>query len=387
MEVKQVYEIVNDAVKQATGQEALVKEDLSNVVEIGDAVLNANALDKYVDALVNHIGRMIFVTRPYRGVYARLQMDSWEFGSILEKVTMELPKAEENESWELTDGAVYEENQFYKPIVSAKFYNKMTTFEIPISITEKQVKQSFSNATQLNSFISMIFNAVENALTIRIEELSRRAVNNIIAETVYAEYGANDQTADSKVKAINLLYLYNDTLPQDATPLTADEALRNEGFLKFASYQMSLYIDRLKSMSVLYNVGGKERFTPRNDLHVIFLTNFAKASDMYLQSDTFHKELVALPKYESVPYFQGTGTDYEFSNVSKIYVKTASGHDITINGVIGVMFDRDAVAVNNFNRRTTSKWNAKAEFTNYWNKCDARYFNDLNENCVVFFIA
>ena len=150
---------------------------------------------------------------------------------------------------------------------------------------------------------------------------------------------------------------------------------------------MSLYIDRLKSMSVLFNVGGEERFTPRDLLHVVFLTNFAKASDMYLQSDTFHKELVELPNYESIPYFQGTGTDYEFDNVSKINVKTASGNTIEINGVVGVMFDHNAVAINNFNKRTTSKWNAKAEFTNYWNKQDARYFNDLNENCVVFFIA
>lgn len=384
MEVKQVYEFTNNAVKQATGvEENILQEDLSNVVEVGDTILNANALDKYVDALVNHIGRMIFVTRAYTGVYAKLQMDSWEYGSVLEKVTMELPKAEENETWELTDGAIYEENQFYKPIVSAKFYNKMTTFEIPISITEKQVKQSFSNATQLNSFISMIYNAIENALTIRIEELSRRAINNIIAETMYDEYGSGSQKASSGVRAVNLLYLYNQTLD---TPIDKDVALKDEGFLKFASYTMGLYIDRLKSMSTLFNVGKKERFTPREDLHVVFLTNFAKASDMYLQSDTFHKDLVALPNYESVPYFQGTGNDYAFDNVSKIDVKTASGHTITINGVVGVMFDRDAVAVNNFNRRTTSKWNAKAEFTNYWNKVDARYFNDLNENCVVFFI-
>ena len=384
MEIKQVYDFVNDAVEQATGQSALLKEDLTNVVEIGDAVMNANAMDKYVDALVNHIGRMIFVTRVYNGTYAKLQMDSWEFGSVLEKVTMEMPKAEENETLELTDGAVYEENQFYKPIVSAKFYNKATTFEIPLSITEKQVKQSFSNSTQLNSFVSMIFNALENALTIRIEELSRRAVNNLIGETMFDEYGAGSQTASSGVRAVNLLYLYNQTI---STPITANNALYDENFLKFASYTMDLYIDRLKSMSTLFNVGKKERFTPRTDLHVLFLSNFAKASDMYLQSDTFHKELVSLPQYESIPYWQGTGTTYDFADTSKIDIKTASGNDITINGVVGVMFDRDACAVNNFNRRTTSKWNAKAEFTNYWNKCDARYFNDLNENCVVFFIA
>ena len=384
MDVKQIYDFTNYAVEQATGQTALLKEDLSNVVEIGDAVMNANALDKYVDALVNHIGKMIFVSRVYNGVFAKLQMDSWEFGSVLEKVTAEMPKAEENESWELTDGVVYEENQFYKPIVSAKFYNKMTTFEIPLSITEKQVKQSFSNATQLNSFISMIFNSLENAMTLRIEELSRRAINNLIAETMFDFYGSGSQTASSGTRAVNLLYLYNQTI---TTPITASKALYDENFLKFASYTMSLYIDRLKSMSTLFNVGGKTRFTPKNDLHFVVLSNFAKASDMYLQSDTFHKELVALPQYESVPYFQGTGTSYDFADTSKIYVKTASGNDITINGVVGVMFDRDACAVNNFNRRTTSKWNAKAEFTNYWNKCDARYFNDLNENCVVFFIA
>ena len=384
MDVKQIYDFTNYAVEQATGQSALLKEDLSNVVEIGDAVMNANALDKYVDALVNHIGKMIFVTRVYNGVFAKLQMDSWEFGSVLEKVTAEMPQAEENESWELTDGVVYEENQFYKPIVSAKFYNKMTTFEIPLSITQKQVVQSFSNSTQLNSFISMIFNSLENAMTLRIEELSRRAINNLIAETMFDFYGSGSQTASSGTRAVNLLYLYNQTI---TTPITASKALYDENFLKFASYTMSLYIDRLKSMSTLFNVGGKTRFTPKNDLHFVVLSNFAKASDMYLQSDTFHKELVALPQYESVPYFQGTGTSYDFADTSKIYVKTASGNDITINGVVGVMFDRDACAVNNFNRRTTSKWNAKAEFTNYWNKCDARYFNDLNENCVVFFIA
>lgn len=384
MEVKQVYDFVNKAVEQATGQSALLQEDLSNVVDTGTAILNANALDKYADALVNVIGRMVFVTRAYRGVYARLQMDNWEFGSVLEKVTMELPKAEENESWSLVDGSVYEENQFYQPKITAKFFNKKTTFEIPMSITEMQVKQSFNNATQLNSFVTMIYNAIENALTIKIEELSRRAVNNMIAETMYDFYGGGSQTASSGVRAVNLLYEYNQIAP---TPITANDALYDENFLKFASYTMGLYIDRLKSMSTLFNMGGKERFTPREDLHVVFLSNFAKASDMYLQSDTFHKDLVALPNYEITPYFQGTGTDYTFANTSKIYCKTADGHDITINGVIGVMFDRDAVAITNYNRRTTSKWNAKAEFTNYWYKVDASYINDGNENCVVFFIA
>ena len=383
MEVKQVYDFTNKAVEQATGENALLQEDLSNVADVGTAIFNANALDKYVDALVNHIGRVVCVARAYTGVYAKLQMDAWEFGSVMEKITMQLPKAEENESWELTDGAIYEENQFYKPIVTAKFYNKKTTFEIPMSITEKQVKQSFSNATQLESFVAMIYTAIENAMTLRIEELSRRAVNNLVAETIYNEFDNGIYNTKSGVRAVNLLYLYNQTID---TPITKADALYDEGFLKFAFYTMSLYKDRLASMSTLFNMGGKERHTPENLLHFILLSNMDKASQVYLQSNTFHDELVKLDGYEVTPYWQGTGTDYSFDNTSKLYVTTAEGHSVQIDGVLGVMFDRDAIAITNYDRRTTSKWNAKAEFTNYWYKADASYINDGNENCVVFFI-
>ena len=384
MEIKQVYDFVNKAVEQATGESALLKEDLSNVVAMGDAVLNANALDKYVDALVNHIGRVVCVNRTYTGIYAKLQMDAWEFGSVMEKITMQLPKAEENESWNLIDGAIYEENQFYKPVVSAKFFNKKVTFEIPMSITEMQVKQSFSNATQLSSFVAMIYTAIENAMTLRIEELSRRAVNNMIAETLHNEYPSENYNATSGVRAVNLLYLYNQTI---STPIAKADAVYDEGFLRFAFYTLSLYKDRLRSMSTLFNVGGKERHTPEDLLHFVLLSNMDKASQVYLQSNTFHDELVKLDGYEVTPYWQGTGIDYSFDNTSKLYVTTASGDDVTCDGILAVMFDRDAIAITNYNRRTTSKYNAKAEFFNYWYKADASYINDLNENCVVFFIA
>lgn len=386
MDVKQIYDFTNKAVEQATGESALLLEDLSNIASVGDAIFNANALDKYVDALVNHIGRVVCVDRRYQGVLANLQVSQWEFGSVMEKISMsQLPEAEENETYSLNDGQVYEENQFYQPKVTAIFFNKRTTFEIPMSITEKQVRMSFTNATQLSSFVAMIFNALENALTLRIEEMSRRAINNAIAETIYSEYPNADYTTKSGVRAVNLLYLYNQTI---TTPITKADALYNEGFLKFASYTMAMYQDKLKSMSTLFNINGNQRFTPSDKLQFIALSNFSRASDMYLQSDTFHKELVALKGFETIPYLQGTGTDYEFDNVSKIKVKTAKGNSVELSGILGCMFDFDCVLVTNYNRRITSKWNAKAEFTNYWYKVDAEYIVDVaNENCVVFFIA
>lgn len=384
MEVKQIYQITNDSVKEVLGETAVLNEDLGNVVDIGEAVFNANAFDKYVKSLVNHIGKVIFVARAYNGGVPKVMMDGWEFGSVLEKIQMDMPQATENESWELEDGASYDPNIFYKPSVSAKFFNKMVTFEVPISITEKQVKQSFSNAQQLNSFLSMIYNAVDKAMTVRTENLIMKTINNMIGETVYDEFGSGSQSGTTSVKAVNLLYEYNQ---QFGLSLTADKALTTPDFLRFASLRMRLYIKRLSRISKLFNIGQKERFTARDLLHVVLLTDFVAASEMYLQSDTFHNTLVALPNYEEVPYWQGSGQDYSLSEITKIDITTSSGNSITINGVLGVMFDRDSLGVCNVDKRTTSNYNPKAEFFNNWYKFDARYFNDLNENFVVFYIA
>lgn len=384
MEIKQIYSLINDVSNEVLGRSDIVTEDLQGVVQLGTELFNANAYDAYVKSLVNHIGKVIFVNRAYKGGVPKVLMDAWEYGSVLEKVTMELPNATENESWELEDGTSYDPNIFYKPTVTAKFFNNIVTFEVPISITDKQVKQSFSNATQLNSFVSMIYNAVEKSMTVKTESLIMRTINNFIGETVYDEYGAASQSASSKVKAINLLKLYNTDLGQS---LTADKCLTTPEFLRYAALKMKLMIRRLSRMSTLFNIGEKERFTPSDLLHVVLLTDFVAASDVYLQSDTFHKDLVALPNYEDVPYWQGTGDEYDFADISKIDIVTSSGHAITVNGVLGVMFDRDALGVNNYDRRVTTNYNPKAEFFSNWYKFDARYFNDLNENFIVFFVA
>lgn len=390
MEVRQIYELVNAATSEVTGQTDLVQEDLENIVDVGTEIFNQNAVDNYVRSLVNHIGRVVFVNRPYSGNVPSVLMDGWEFGSVMEKIQADIPEAQENESWELTDGASYDPNIFYKPSISAKFFNKRVTFEVPVSITQRQVKESFSSMTQLNAFISMIYNAVDKSMTIKIDSLIMRTINNMIGETLHSDYpntAVTDYDDASGVKAVNLLYLYNNGPNTGGTPLTAAQAITDMDFLKFAAYTMGLYEVRLSKISTLFNVGGKERFTPGNLLHVVLLADFAKAADSYLQSDTFHNEYTALPNAELVPYWQGSGVDYGFDSVSAIDIKTASGDAIDLGGILGVMFDRDALGVSNLDKRVTTDYNAKAEFWNNWHKFDAGYFNDLNENFVVFFVA
>ena len=386
MQVNQIYQLMNGITSEILGKTEIVKEDLSNIVDVGVELFDATSVDNYVKSLVNHIGKVIFVNRPYAGNVPSMLMDSWEFGSVLEKISADIPEATENKSWELVDGQEYKQDIFYKPSVSAKFFNSKVTFEVPMSFTEMQVKESFSSATQLNGFLSMLYNAVDKSMSIKIDSLIMRTINNAIGETFKADATAfnGDYASASTNRCVNLLKLYNDKF---GTTLTADKAITTPEFIRFASYTMSLYVDRLSKISSLFNIGGKDRFTPADMLHIVMLSDFKASATAYLESDTFHNNLVALPESESVPYWQGSGTAYGFADVSKIVVKTATGHDITATGILAVMFDRDAMGVCNSDRRVTTNYNAKAEFYNNYYKFDASYYNDLNENCVVFYVA
>ena len=387
MEVKQIAEIMNGVTGEILGNGALVTEDLSNIVDVGTEILDKTNVDNYVKSLVNRIGKVIFVNRAYNGSAPSVMMDGWEFGSVLEKIACELPNAEENSSWSLTDGQEYKQDVFHAPKVSAKFFNKKVTFEVTMSFTELQVKESFGSAAELNGFLTMLANAVEKSMTIKMDSLIMRTINNMTAETLSksltfdATKGFAGQTS---TRAVNLLKLYNDKF---GTTLTADKALTTQEFIRFSSLQIGLYRDRMSKISTLFNIGGKERFTAGTDLHMILLSDFSSAANVYLQSDTFHNELTALPNAETIPYWQGSGTSYDFASVSGINVKLDDKTSVATGGILGVMFDREALGVTNLDRRVTTAYNAKAEFFNNFFKFDAGYFNDLNENFVVFFVA
>lgn len=386
MEVKQISTLVNQITNEVLGQ-GILKEDLSNVVDVGNAVFNADKVDNYVKSLVNHIGRVIFVDRAYNGSVPSVLMDSWEFGSVLEKVSCDLPQATENQSWVLEDGKTYNPNVFYKPSVSVKFYNSKTTFEIPLSFTEMQIKESFSNAEQLNGFLTMLYNSVEKSMTIKLDALIMRTINNMIGETIHHEIPESaGYSTTSTTKAVNLLKLYNDS---HSTTITADKCLDNPDFIRYATYIISVYSERITKISKLFNIGGKERFTPKDVLRCVLLSDFKKASEVFLKSDLYNEQYATLPESDSVPYWQGSGEEYDFNSITRITIKLASDNtsEVDMHGILGVMFDKDALGVSNLNRRVTTNYNPKAEFYTNFYKFEAGYFNDMNENFVVFFVA
>lgn len=378
MEVKQIYEILNTITAEVLGKSDLVQEDLSNIVDVGREIINADKVDSYVNKLVHHIGKVEFNNQKYKGKAPSVLMDKWEYGAILQRIDSELPEAFENSTWNLVHGESYDPNIFYQPKVSSKFFDNKITFEVPISFAERQVKGSFSNATQMNGFLSMLTTSVENSLTIKLDELIMRTINNYIGNVLL---NGNPNTS------VNLLAEYNNRFKEG---LTVEEALLNPNFLRFANYLINSYIDRLARISALFNIGGKERFTNKENAILILLTDFVNASNVYLQADVIHNEYTALKNFDTVPYWQGCGTNYAFEDISSIDVIVNDGSDtpkeVKQTGIIGVLFDRRALGVTNLDRRVTTNYNPKAEFYTNFYKVDCGYFNDLNQNFVVFYM-
>lgn len=392
MQVTQIRTLLNTVatevlgrVKQEGGQEVdqdIVKEDLSGLTQLRTEVFTATAYDNYVRKLVDHIGKMVFVDRVYKGRAPKVVIDGWDYGSVVEKIDVDMPNTEESDKWQLQDGQNYSQDTFHRPNVTVSFFNGATAYKVELSITDDQVKESFDSPEQMNRFLSTIYIKMDNKMTFNIDELIMRTINNMTVETIYNEYKGGDLGSASHIRAVNLLKLYNDTFTKT---LTVAKALYDADFLKFASMQIGMFINDMESMSTLFNIDRKARFTPKEYLHVVMLGEFTKATGSYLQADTFNKELVALPQYEEVAYWQTLGSDRAKRGALK--VKNSAGHEVDLTGkLLCVLFDRDALGVRQPEFNTPVHRNEINHFWNVSHQAKVDFFNDTSENFACFFI-
>lgn len=389
MKINQIATALNNTFnKQQLGLTAVVNEDLSNIVDIGKEIagtdtFGAENFDSFTRDLIDQVGKIMFVDRTYTSQAPNILKDGWEYGSILEKVRCELPDAQDNATWDLfnypkTGGAAYPDPfELSKPDVKAKFFNSKTTYEVPITLTVDQVKEAFQSAAQMSSFIAMIENRIAMKMTLCNDALIMATIDNLIG-----------QKLNSGKNVVNLITLYNAAKPAGASNVTAATALQDKEFLRFASKTIGMYKKYLAGASALYNEGGYVTFTPADRLKFVANTEFAKALDSYLYSDTYNEEFVKLGGYDEVAYWQGSGT----SNGDRLTIDVSVDVEGTATrvkntGVVAVMFDDEAAAVCNQNYRVTSIYNPRGEYTNYFYKWDAMYMNDTLENAVVFTIA
>lgn len=380
MKINQVATLLTSINNEMLGETAItaVNEDLSNIVDVGRQLTEQSTdlegfFENYAKKLVDKVGRVVVVDRSYRSTAPNIQKDSWEYGSIMEKIRVSVNELEDDTTWTLNRGDTPEQFEYQPATISAKYFDSYDTFMTMISLTTKTIKSAFKSASEMNKLISAIENRVRMKLAISADNLKRRTVNNLIAEKIKAG------------KDINLLAMYNAAA---GTSLTLAAAIVNPTFLKYAVAQIMRYKKMLENPSVLFGDDGYVNFTPESKQRMILLDQFKQNTEVYMESDTFHNELVSLGnKFQSVPYWQGSGTDTTFpiGTISGINVKTASdGTVVQTSGVIGILFDDDACGVCLEEQETTSAYAANGRFVNYFHYVGARYFNDLAENVLVF---
>lgn len=380
MVVKQVYDIVNSVNKQMNGETAVTVTDLTGLIQMGQSILSSQtSKDNFLNTLVDRIGKTIISGRVYSANVLDIISHAFEFGAVLQKIYVEPRPAKKSPHWDLAEGDSVDQYIIQKPTVKQKLFTGSVTWEVQVTIPDMQLKSAFTSGEQMAVFIDAIFMALRNSMELQLEGMIESTYCNFIAERIH-----HVKNNVNSLLAINLLTEYN---TETGGTLTVNDALKNLDFLKYATVKINLYLKRMGRMSVLFNAEGYKRFTKPESARVIMLADFASAVTSYLQADTFNNDLVALPLYSEVPYWQGSGTDYDFTSTSLVDVTTSDGHVVSQTGVICLIADVEALGITMDNRRSKSAYNESGEYTNFWEKADMGYFNDLSENGIVFLVA
>ena len=376
MLITQTKEILKTIATEMLGPDnTIVTENLENLQDIGNELITQANVDTYVKKLVDKIGKVVFKNRLLNSTAPSLLVDSWEYGAILQKVRMKLIPAEENDAVNLVDGKSYDQNVFHQPTVTATFYSKEITFEVPISYTTEQLKSSFNSESELNGFYNLLETTVQNSLTVKTDALIMRTINYRIGKTF---------TKGLPSQKVNLLANYNAI---SGKKLTVTNCFQDEDFLKYAIAEIKNYQDRLKLPSSVFNDKKEEAFTPVQNQKLVLLSDFKNTVDTHLIPVVQNSENLTLSS-ETVPYWQGSGKTFHFKDISKIDVTLDSRDEVAkVGGIVGILFDEEALKVGNLHQYVTTTYNAKGDFyTNYY-KEQSGFFVDLAENFIIFYVG
>lgn len=390
MQVKQIATQLNEWLAERCGDakfdeetaaEYIVREDLANIVDIGTRVYNNNWVDNFVKSMIDRIGRMVFVARRTRGFAPNLQRDGWEFGSVMSKTRTKRFDAKENPSWKLQKGQTVNQFEFQPPTVKTKYYNIKVAWQIDCSFAERQVKEAFTSAGEMNRFFAMIESAIQQSLDDQMDLLTMRAINGFVAEKIDRGNGV-----------IDLLTKFN---TDNSTSLTLDTMTGNNAWCTNAAYQILLAKQRIAARTSIFNCNdeaGYDTATPAEYLRFVLHGDIAEALNVYLNAVTYHNDFDNIGSYDVIPMWQSAGTSWERDATTRIDIDLPSNIDrqqenykhVDRIGIIGVMFDNDAIVINNENQRVTSSYNANGEYYNNFYKVDTNIIIDLEENGIVF---
>ena len=383
MEVNQIYSVLNDINQQMWGEDALDVHDLSGIVSMGKTVLSSSSMtDKFFNTLVDRIGKVIIRRLDMELDFPKLMMNEYNFGCVLQKISIDPFGVKNNTDWQISDpGFTPSLLEIYPPSIHQVFFTDSDTWEIRKTLPNSILSTAFTGATEMGNFFTAVTAAMVDSMTLCINNMSRTAINNFIAEKIKATNGV-----------INVADLYNTAYA--STPVSdVEEALRTPAFLRFASNIIRRYFKYISMPNVNYNVAGLVRATQRNNCHFLANTLFVAGMETFLESDTYHKELVSLDGFTEVAWWQANKGQSDLdapADVTSIDVIPSSEAgqlsptQVTQSGIIAVLADRQAIAIGLNKRRSAAYNNVMDDYTTVKMSATVQYINDLSENGLIF---
>lgn len=367
MTTEQIYGLVNTVNAEAFGHSALVVTDTSSLISLGNTVLSSSTnTEAFLSTLAQRIGRTILRFREYRNKLGDMVLNDFEYGAILQKIKVNMPEAEADESYDLIDGNTVDHYKIAKPSVDQKLFVTRTPYQFHITIQRVHLKEAFLSAENMGSFIGIIFGEVRNAIEISLENLGR-----VTLATAIAEY--------KSAREIPLVTDFN-TEYNPGTPLTAATAIHNEEFLRYSIMRMNNLVDMMQDASELYNDGSMVTFTPRQDIRVKVISEFQRRMETNVQYAAFHDQFVEIPDgYQTINFWQAAQTPYEVN-----ITRPSDSQATTVNNVVAMVYDRDAMGVYKIDEEiATSPINAAGLYYNqYWHEKQLRFI-DLSESGMI----
>lgn len=392
--VKQITTLINDVVEDMTGQSAAAQTlETTDLVSLGKSIENAGLIEGFFGALCNRLAKTVYFVRLYDpDTKTPILRDEHEYGAFIQKVYYTSPAFVDNEEYTVPDNSSPKKYQTKSPYdvtqtvaVSAKIFDAQGTFSLNIVRPVDQIRSAFLSGEEMMRFIDGIYLCIENELQLAKEGLVATAINTAMAYDI--ENGM----------ARNLLAEYNALLPDGVDALLAADCLRDADFLRYAGMEIKRTMDFMQRMSTEFNSGGYKTFTPREALSLTVLSAFSDATDLYLSSDTFHNDLVALPKYSAVPFWQRMADDtiQGFAEISEIKIKHsaltggagAAAHIVNQTGIIAFVHDIEHVAAYFGHRRSWEKYNEIQDLYVHGEVVRNGYAVDPNANGIVFYVA
>lgn len=370
MAVKQIYDIVNSVNSQTMGVTDLTVVDEQGLISLGQTILTTNGLaDTWLNSLAQRIGKTIISFREYKSKYSDMVLDSMQWGNIVQKIKVSMPKATEDESYSLVNGKSIDMYKVATPKVTQSFFTTETPYQFFVTIKRTQLEEAFTSEASMNGFIGAIYGEVQNAIEISLESLARNCINNFIGERIKSNKGQ-----------YNLLSMYN---TETGKTLKVNTCLHDKEFLAYCVSRINLISKYMENMSTIYNDGTQTRHTPKSLQHLRVLEDFESRLETVVQYQAFRDGYVKLNNYHTTSFWQ----NIKYPDYIKINI-ASNGSLIQQSNILAILYDRDALGLYKKDSwNSTTPFNSAGGYYNTYYHHKELYFNDLSENFVVFYIA